>query len=168
MARRRPSTPSSQIPSSARRVELWFGSSNRWGCTAYDSNEGANYAFDVEANDDRAVLSFDGDGSESQSGDDHRRTARSSCTTIRSRLEQCAASSGGYAKWSITGFYKVDGGTAKQVLVTRANGADLEAADPAITVPRGSDLEVWFSSTSVHGCTEADTNSGGNYHYAIN
>jgi len=35
------------IPAGASRVDLWFESSNRWGCHAYDSNASANYGFDL-------------------------------------------------------------------------------------------------------------------------
>lgn len=160
--------PELAVPSSARSVELWFQNGNRWGCNAYDSNENANYRFEVEQNDDRAVLAFEADGSEAQSGE----LVDGGQVVLHydpARLSECAASSGGNAKWSITGHYKVDGGAVKTVLVTRANGADLVAADPAITIPSGaSSLEVWFSSTSVYGCNEVDSDGGRNYHYGVN
>jgi hypothetical protein len=156
-----------EIPVTARSVELWFASSNRWGCIAYDSNENANYRFDVTpAVQGGAVLAFDADGSESQSG-----AVRGGEKVVihyePSRLSQCEASSGGLAKWSVSMHYKVDGGAEKAVLVTRADGPDLVSSDPSVVVPRGSDLEVWFSATSVYGCHEYDSNSGANYHFAI-
>ena len=83
------------------------------------------------------------------------------------RLAQCAASSGGYAKWGITMHYKVDGGAEKSLLVSRADGAELVPSDPTVTVPGGNDLEVWFSATSVYGCNAYDSNLGANYHFDI-
>jgi hypothetical protein len=154
------------IPATAHSVELWFASSNRWGCISYDSNENANYEFSVEAATTGAVLAFNADHTESQSG----AVVGGTQVVVHyepERLATCAASSGGYAKWSVTMHYKVDGGSEKSLLVTRAEGSDLVPSDPTISVPRGSDLEVWFDATSVYGCHEYDSNGGANYHYAI-
>jgi uncharacterized protein YraI len=154
------------IPVTAHEVELWFASSNRWGCIAYDSNNNANYRFDVKPATDGAVLAFDADGTESQSG-----AVKGGEKVVvhydPSRLATCEASSGGLAKWSVSLHYKVDGGAEKTTLVTRAEGPDLVPSDPTIVVPRGGDLEIWFSATSVYGCHEYDSNAGANYHFAI-
>ncbi|CAN5288497.1 hypothetical protein BH11MYX1_BH11MYX1_17830 [soil metagenome] len=40
-------TPTIAVPSDARRVLVWFETSDVHGCHAYDSNNGANYAFDA-------------------------------------------------------------------------------------------------------------------------
>ncbi len=161
-----PVIPELEIPSSATTIELWFAVSNKWGCIAYDSNMNANYQFDITPAPSGAVLSFDVDGSESQSG---ALTAGSQVVVHYEpeRLSACSASSAGYAKWSVTMHYKTDGGPTKSLLVSRADGSDLAAADPTLTVPNGSDLEVWFSATSVYGCNAYDSNSGGNYHFEI-
>jgi hypothetical protein len=155
-----------EIPSSATSVELWFTNNNRWGCNAYDSNEGANYAFDVEQRGDTAVLAFDSDFSENQSAEIHELDT----VVIHyapERLARCAGSTGGHAAWSVTGFYQVDGGAVKQVMVTRAEGSTLVAADPQITVPHGHDLALWFEATSIWGCHDVDSDYGDNYHFAI-
>lgn len=158
--------PELRIPHGAERVEIWFLNSDRFGCNAYDSNDGANYAFDIEANDDVAVLSFDGDYSESQSGEVVA-NGRVVLHYDPSRLEQCASSSGGNAKWSITAHYQIDGGAVKTTLVTRADGSDLVPSDPTIAIGNGRELAVWFSATSVYGCNEVDSNLGANYTYSI-
>jgi hypothetical protein len=154
------------IPVTATSVQFWFASSNRWGCIAYDSNENANYTYDVTPANAGAVLAFDADGTESQSG-----AVEAGEKIIvhydPARLSQCEASSAGLAKWSVTLHYKVDGGSEKTVLVSRADGTELVPSDPSVVVPRGNDLEVWFSATSVYGCNEYDSNSGANYHFEI-
>lgn len=155
-----------EIPAGTSSVQFWFAINNRWGCVAYDSNENANYAFDVDASTVGPVLSFDADFSESQSGALHA-GQQAVVHYEPSRLEQCAASSGGNAKWSVTMYYRVDGGSVKTMLVSRAVGSELVAADSAFSVPRGSDLEMWFSATSVYGCNAYDSNLGVNYHYTI-
>jgi hypothetical protein len=155
-----------EIPASAAHVALWFQISNRWGCVAYDSNMNANYAFDVAPSARGPVLAFDADWAESQSA---ALVAGSQAVVhyAPERLAECAASSGGMAKWGITMHYRVDGGAEKSLLVTRADGADLVASDPSFTVPRGRDLEVWFDATSVYGCHAYDSNLGGNYHFSV-
>ncbi len=154
------------VPSSATRAAFWFSNNNRWGCNAYDSNEGANYAFDVEQRADTAVLAFDADWSESQSQTIHAGD-QVVLHYAPERLAQCAGSSGGNAQWSITAHYRIDGGAVKTVLVTRANGPDLEPSDPAITLPRSGELELWFSATSRWGCNALDSDYGANYTYTI-
>ncbi len=154
------------VPSTATSVDLWFSSSNRWGCIAYDSNESANYSFEVEQRSDTAVLAFDADWTESQSG----AVAGGGKVIVHydpDRLSQCAGSSGGTAQWSVTGYYQVDGGTVKSLSVTRANGPDLVPSDPTITVPNGSELSLWFEATSRWGCHAYDSDFGANYRYDI-
>jgi uncharacterized protein YraI len=155
------------IPSTATSVELWFTNTNRWGCVAYDSNDSANYGFEIlPRSGGGSVLAFDADGSESQSGAIHD----GDDVVIHyapERLAQCAGSTGGHAAWGITGYWQVDDGTVHQVMVARAQGSLLVAADPSITVPRGHALAVWFEATSVWGCHAYDSDYGANYTFAI-
>lgn len=161
-----PVTAELDIPAGATGVELWFETSNRWGCHAYDSNENANYEFAIEQGASTIVAAFEADYSESVSG-----AIRTGDQLVvhydPARLEECASSQGGRPQWSITGYYQVDGGAVKQLLVTRADGSELVAADPEITVPRGSELALWFESTSVHGCHAYDSDNGANYQLDI-
>jgi uncharacterized protein YraI len=154
------------VPSTATSVELWFSSSNRWGCIAYDSNEHANYRFEIEQRSDTAILAFDADWTESTSG----AIEGGSSVVVHydpDRLAQCAGSQGGVPQWSVTGYYQVDGGTVKSVTVSRANGSDLVPSDPTITVPNGSELSLWFEATSRWGCHAYDSDFGANYRYDI-
>ena len=155
-----------EIPARAASVELWFTNSNRWGCNAYDSNEGANYRFDVEARPDVAYAAFDADGVE----DLPRMVYAGDQLLVHyepERLSECAGSTGSNAAWSITMNYQFDGGAVKKVLVTRAEGPNLVPADPEITVSRGRDLAIWFEATNRWGCHAYDSNNGANYHIAI-
>ena len=155
-----------EIPARAASVELWFTNTNRWGCNAYDSNEGANYRFDIDARPDVAYAAFTADGAE----DLPRMVYAGDQLLVHyepERLAECAGSTGGNAAWSVTLNYQVDGGAVKQVLVTRAQGPDLVPADPEITLPRGRDLALWFEATNRWGCHAYDSNDGANYHIAI-
>jgi hypothetical protein len=154
------------IPARAATVELWFQNNNRWGCNAYDSNEGANYAFDIEARADVAYAAFEASGAE-----DLPRMVKAGDQLVvhyePERLAQCAASSGNNAAWSVTLNYQVDGGTVKKLLVTRAEGPNLVPSDPEITLPRGRDLALWFEATNRYGCHQYDSNNSANYHIEI-
>jgi hypothetical protein len=159
-------TPELEIPARAAHVELWFQNTNRWGCNAYDSNEGANYSFDIEARPDVAYAAFAADGAE----DLPRMVSAGDQLVVHyepERLATCAGSSGGNAAWSVTLNYQVDGGAVKKLLVTRADGSNLVPSDPEITLPRGRDLALWFEATSRWGCHEYDSNNSANYHIAI-
>lgn len=162
-----PVEPELQLPSAAHSMALWFTTTNRWGCVAYDSNDNANYGFDIAPRSGGgAVLAFDADGSESQSA-----AVRDGDEVVihyaPERLAQCAGATGGHPAWGITGNWQVDGGTVHALMVTRASGSELIAADPTITVPRGHRLAVWFEATSVWGCHAYDSDFGANYTYPI-
>jgi hypothetical protein len=154
------------IPHGAKSVAIWFENNDVFGCHAFDSNEGANYSFAIDANDDVAVLGFEADFSETQSGD-VTAGGRVVLHYDPVRLEECAASSGGMAKWSVTAHYQIDGGAIKSTLVTRADGPDAVASDPTIAIPAGRELAVWFEAVSTFGCHAFDSNLNANYRYAI-
>jgi hypothetical protein len=158
--------PEVEIPARAAHVQFWFQNADRYGCVAYDSNENANYSFDIEARPDVAFAAFEANGSV-----DLPRSVRAGDNLVvhfdPQRLATCAGSSGGNAAWSVTLNYQVDGGTVKKILATRAEGPSLVAADPEITLPRGRDLAMWFEATNRWGCHEYDSNNSANYHIGI-
>ena len=162
----KPVIASVDIPATATSVELWFSVNNRWGCIAYDSNENANYTFAIKRNASGAVIAFEADWTESQSDAIHAGD-RVVVHYDPERLAQCASSSGGHPTWGVTGYWRVDGGATKTLTVARANGSSLEPADATLTVPRGSDLELWFDASSTYGCHAYDSNLGANYHFSI-
>jgi hypothetical protein len=159
-----------EIPASASRVEFWFEINDQYGCHDYDSNDGANYAFDVDRHGLGAVLAFDADYTFSQSAAVHAGD-KVIVHYAPERLAECAGSTGGQPAWGITGHWQVDGGSVHDVMVsradTRADGATLVASDPQVTVPRGHDLALWFEATSVWGCHAYDSAYGANYHVTI-
>ncbi len=159
-------TPELDVPARATHVDLWFTNTNRWGCIAYDSNENANYGFDIEQRAGVAYATFGADGSEDLPSAVHAGD-RLLVHYEPERLATCAASSGGYPQWGVTLNYQVDGGAVKQLLVTRADGSNLVPSDPEITLPRGRDLAVWFEATNRYGCHAYDSNNSANYHIAI-
>lgn len=161
-----PVTADVQIPASASKVQFWFAINDTTGCIAYDSNENANYAYDIDRHGLGAVLSFDATGTPSASGALHAGD-KVVVHYDPARLADCQASSGGRAVYSITGYWSVDGGAQHSLYVTRTDGDSLEAGDPEITLPQGSDLALYFDTTSIYGCHAYDSANGANYHFAI-
>jgi hypothetical protein len=155
-----------ELPASASHVAIWFEVTDKYGCHAYDSNEGANYQLDIDRHGLGAVLSFDADLTSSQSSAIH---AGDQVVVHYDpvRLQQCAGSTGGHAAWGITGHWQVDGGATHDVMVTTSSGADLVASDPTVAIPRGRDLALWFEATSLWGCHAYDSAYGANYHFTI-
>lgn len=158
--------PELSMPHGANQVELWFENTDVFGCQAFDSNLGANYRFAIERNEDLAALVFDADFGETQTGE-LRANGRAVLHYDPVRLDQCAASSGGMAKWAITAHYAIDGGPEKTTLVTRAEGPELVASEPTIAIGSGRELSLWFEATSVFGCHAVDTNFDAKYRFAI-
>ena len=154
------------VPAGAESVELWFQINNRWGCNAYDSNEGRNYQFAIAQRADTAILAFEADGSEELSG-----SIRTGDQLVvhydPARLDECASTMNGYPQWNVTGYYQVDGGSVKTLSVARADGGNLVPSDPEVTVPRGSEIALWFEATNRYGCHAYDSENGANYRYDI-
>jgi len=155
-----------QLPASASHVALWFAINDVYGCVAYDSNDSANYGYDIDRHGLGAVLAFDATGEPSQSGALHAGDAIV-VHYAPERLSQCAGESAGHAAYGITGYWQVDGGATHTVSVTRSEGEALVAGDPQITLPRGHELALWFDSSNVWGCHAYDSANGANYRFAI-
>jgi len=155
-----------EVPTGAETVALWFQVNNRWGCNAYDSNDGSNYKFAIEDRANTAILAFEADGSEDQSAAIHAGD-QVVVHYVPARLDECASTMGGMPQWGVTGYWQVDGGTVHTLTVARADGGDLVASDPEITVPRGGELALWFEATSRYGCHAYDSENGANFRYAI-
>ncbi|MBV8757983.1 MAG: hypothetical protein JO257_11925 [Deltaproteobacteria bacterium] len=154
-----------ELPASASHVAIWFEVNDKYGCHAYDSNEGANYQFDIDRHGLGAVLAWDAGGF-SQSGAVHAGD-KVVVHYDPARLATCEGSTGGHAAWGVSGHYQVDGGSVHDLVVSRAETETLVAADPTLTVPRGHDLAFWFEATNVWGCHAFDSAYGSNYHVTI-
>jgi hypothetical protein len=154
------------LPAAATSVQLWFETTNEWGCVAYDSNYGQNYAFALDRSGLGATLDFGADWTFTQTGPVHAGDQ----VVVHydpDRLNQCYALSNEQVAWSIALYWQVDGGAVTQLAADVPDGADLAPADPIITVPSGSDLAMWFAATSVYGCEAWDSDFGANYRVAI-
>jgi hypothetical protein len=157
------------LPPGASTLTLFFQSTNVFGCRAFDSNFGADYAFPVSPAADRpvsAVLTFHPDGQVSQDGPVEARS-RVLVQYHPDRLATCAQSQGGFPRWAITGHARVDGDGATAFRAVDAEGGQLVATGTLLDVGDGDLLELWFEATSATGCHAFDSNHGGNHRFAI-
>lgn len=85
------------------------------------------------------------------------------------RLPKCRGNSSGAPGWNIYGYYSENGGAAKSFEVTQltADKLDRVAKTATITPKQGGDLAIWFSSESVFGCHEYDSQYGQNFHLDV-
>ncbi len=149
-------------------LALWFQVSSRWGCSEYDSQFGQNFHVDVEgpAPEAGATIVFAKDGSVDQQGE-LRAGDKVKIRYEQDRLPQCRRTQGGNPLWNITGFASVAGAEAQTFSTGKPAGADREAIDALVELPRSGDLALWFEVTSVGGCHEVDSKGGANYVFAI-
>lgn len=81
------------------------------------------------------------------------------------RLTTCRGDINGGPGWSITGYWRIDGGPVRSFAAggLAAGGG----ADPGFTLDASGDLELWFQNTSRWGCSAYDSNLGQNYRFAV-
>jgi Family of unknown function (DUF6209) len=82
------------------------------------------------------------------------------------RSTACRGDLNGHPGWSVTGYYRLNGGA---VGTFEAGGFSPSGGTqpPVFDLPTPGDLEIWFQTTSVWGCTSYDSNYGKNYHFAV-
>jgi hypothetical protein len=161
-----PVTASLALPAAAAHLALWFAINDTSGCIAYDSNQNANYTYDLDRHGLGATIVFDAAGNPTQTGAIHAGD-QVVVHYAPERLATCAGETSGHPSYGISGAYSVDAGAAHAIDVERTEGTQLVAADPVITVPHGRDLAMWFSTSDVWGCHAYDSQGGANYHFTI-
>ncbi|MGH7283598.1 MAG: DUF6209 family protein [Polyangiaceae bacterium] len=83
-----------------------------------------------------------------------------------SRLTACRGNANdGSPGWSISAFYRVNGGPISSVTVG-GHVAD-PSETPTFPLTAAGDLEIWFQNTSMWGCSAYDSAYGANYHFTV-
>lgn len=134
-------------------LELWFQVTSLSGCNGYDSNEGANYHFDVQGSSAApARIVYGAEGSPSVSG---KLVAGSSVHVEydTSRLKECSSKAGVYLAYEL-------GGDAKKYVDVKSGAGD-------IALGKGGKLAMWFETNDQYGCHDTDSNGGGNYQFDV-
>lgn len=146
-------------------LEVWFQVTSASGCTAWDSDYGHNFRFQVQ--EAGPTVRFLGDW---------RVEATASTVGAKnvvfeyepSRLPRCRQGYNGLPTWDILLWYRFDGGSASYFPTTRVDGTTRLMNPVVLAVPSGAKhLEVWFKGNDRAGCVEWDSRYGQNYHFAL-
>jgi hypothetical protein len=144
-------------------LSLYFQVTNATGCTAWDSNYGRNFHFQVLESGPRVRFL------ENWRTAIEGQVAGAETVTFEydsARLPDCRAGYAGHAAWSIIMWHRFDGGPAHYVDVTRPSGTKREPNPVNLAVPAGAhELEVWFQNSDRAGCLRWDSKYGQNYRF---
>jgi hypothetical protein len=143
-------------------LALWFHNTNKWGCSAYDSNFGGNWHAQVGAS-----LSFKTDWITESLG-----APRSGAPLViaydPARLPDCRGSKYGFEAWNIRVHYRFDGGSVSTAMLTALQGNVVVPVPAIVAAPAGAgEIELWFENQSYGGCTAWDSHFGDNYHVPL-
>jgi len=154
-----------QLPA-AGRVAFWFQITNVWGCSAWDSNYGRNFVYEV-APQPRIV--FDRAWSETVIGMPGSAPGLLIDYDL-SRLPSCRAGYNGFPTWEILVWWRFDGGPVQYTPVTKVVDGNVRVSSPAlIEIPSGArEVELWFKSSDRGGCVQYDSDYGRNYRWRVN
>lgn len=157
--------PVVQLPA-AGRVAFWFQVTNRWGCSAWDSNFGRNFVYEVGP---QPRIVFDTAWSETVVGMPGAAPGVVIDYALE-RLPRCRAGYAGLPAWEIIVNWRFDGGPAQYTPVTQLVDGNVRVSRPTmIEVPKGAGLlELWFKSSDRGGCVEWDSDFGRNYAWRVN
>ncbi len=157
--------PVIQLPA-AGRVAFWFQITNVWGCSAWDSNYGKNFVFEV-APQPRIV--FDRAWNETVIGTPGTAPGLVIDYDLE-RLPNCRAQYAGQPAWDIVVYWRFDGGQAQYKAVTKVVNTNQRVSTPTtLELPTGArEVELWFMASDRAGCTQWDSDYGKNYRWRVN
>ena len=116
------------LPASATHVALWFQQTNEWGCSAYDSDYGANHGFALEPSGAQAVIDFTSDVSAAPT--ETGALAAGDEVVVHydpDRLAQCYALSNEQPAWGVTLYWQIDGGAVSSTPASICRAASRHA-----------------------------------------
>ena len=157
-----------EVPEDAASIEVWFLNNDYYGCKQWDSNQGTNYTYEVQAPAQATTLSFGADWTEAASGP----VVQGGLLQIAyapERLSACRYEPGGARAWDIYASWRFtpggETGTASLFAGT-SPGAPPQA--PQVSVPVGAaSVELWFSNSDTTGCVAWDSNYDANYAFPV-
>jgi hypothetical protein len=156
--------PVVELPA-AGRVAFWFQVTNVWGCSAWDSNYGRNFTYEI-APQPRIV--FDAAWNEMVEGMPGSAPGLVIDYDLK-RLPSCRAGYNGLPTWEVLVWWRFDGGAVSYTPVTKVVGTERVAAPATIAVPVGArEVELWFKESDRGGCVGYDSDFGRNYRWRVN
>jgi Family of unknown function (DUF6209) len=149
----------------AGELQVWFQVTDSTGCTAWDSNFGGNYRFQIEAPGPTVRFLADWGMEQTASTVGARNVV---FDYEPSRLPKCRQGYSGLPTWDILLYYRFDGGAVSYFPTTRVTGTTRLMNPVAIVAPVGArSLEVWFKANDRGGCVEWDSRFGQNYFFEL-
>lgn len=79
---------------------------------------------------------------------------------------RCQSTYMGNPAWSVTAWYRWNGGEVRSVQVAGMR-SDPSAPEPGIALDATGDLEMWFQNNDRYGCNSFDSDFGKNYHFQV-
>jgi hypothetical protein len=152
-------------------LAIWFHNTNRWGCSAYDSNFGTDFHFPVgdptqpPPATSAAALVFSADWTVAQLGP-LVRGGQAVIDYDPERLQDCRGESNGEPAWTITGSYSLNGAAPQDFHVAGLSPTG-EVSRPTIDLDHPGELEIWFHNTNRWGCSAYDSSSGDHYRFTV-
>ncbi len=149
-------------PADSGDLALWFHNTNVWGCSAYDSDFGANWHVQVGGS-----LSFK-TGWTVETFGAPRPGAALVIAYDPARLPDCRGTKYGFDAWNIRAHYRFDDGPEQTAMLTQAQG-NVQVAVPAVLAAPvdAAEVELWFENQSYSGCRAWDSQYGANYHFTL-
>lgn len=148
-------------------LAVWFHNTSRWGCSAYDSNFGTNFHFQVLGHgsapdpEARATIRFDADWNTTVEGA-LRRGGQLRVDYEPERLDECRGEQYGTPAWTITGYYRF-GDAEPESFYVAGHSASGQVDPPVISLEQTGELAIWFHNTNRWGCSAYDSNQGADY-----
>ena len=149
-------------PASSGDLALWFHNTSVWGCSAHDSDFGANWHVQVGGSlSFKTGWTIEGFGAP-------RAGADLVIAYDPARLPDCRGSKYGHEAWNIRVHYRFDGGPVQVAMLTEAAG-NVQVPVPAVlAAPADAEVvEMWFENQSYSGCRAWDSRFGENYSFAL-
>ena len=160
--------PVVQVPETAKKLQLWFYNNDYYGCKAWDSQGGANYAYDVAPPAVPVALRFKADGSQTADAP-LKQGGLAKIVYAAERLPACRHSVGGLRAWNLyAGWRFLPGGQTGSAALMADNPSDSNVKEPLVPIPQGAtSLELWFSNSDSSGCMAWDSNNSKNHVFAV-
>lgn len=155
------------VPSQGGDLALWFQVTSVFGCTDYDSDFGQNFHIQVQGDAPAAIptITFEKSGAPTVKGE-LVAGGKVKIHYAQERLDKCESYQGGNPVYGIGGTALLNG--QKQTFDTgRAEAGQRVAVDAVLDLPAPGQLELWFETTSIHGCHEYDSNLSANYKFDV-
>lgn len=150
-----------------RDLAIWFGASDEYGCTQWDSSYERNFHFALVA--DAPALHFRFPGWTNDQSAPLRAGGDFLVDYDIRRLPFCRQGYNGYQTWDVTVGWQFDDGSAGGATLTSSPTPYQRVQAPArIAAPTAAhSVQLWFANNDRTGCQTWDSAYGSNYRFDL-